>query len=152
MGFFRDFHRGAYSMLLPYNCLNNSGDKLSHTGNVISKPSTVNQVVVAAILISTSTYCVRSMYLCMYSVTFILESAGATILAQALLFCGVLLICDNLQTLLGALLFGKVILIGIWRYILLAVIIGFVIFFKWTKISTAAKVSTSYQSILRGIF
>ena len=33
------YHRGAYSMILPHDCINNFGDKLSHTSNVISKPS-----------------------------------------------------------------------------------------------------------------
>ena len=78
----------GYSRLLPHDWINNSGDKLSHTGNVISEPSAVKQVVVAVILISTSTCRVWNMYLCIDSVKFALELAGATILAQALLFCG----------------------------------------------------------------
>ena len=68
---------GTYSMLLANDCLNHSGDKLSHTSSVLSKPSAVNQVVVAAIVISSNTYYVWTMFLCIDSVKFILEEPSA---------------------------------------------------------------------------
>ena len=55
----------------------------------------------------------------MDSLKFVLEVPGANIFTGALIFGGgggggggALLVCDNLHTLLGALLFGRVLLIG----------------------------------------
>ena len=94
------FHapRGAYSKLLPHDCLNKFGDHLSHTNSVLSKLSIVSQVVVAAIVISRNKHCVWTMYLCMDSVTFILDTPSAKTHWGASILWGHYY---NLQTLLG---------------------------------------------------
>ena len=75
-------------MLLPLDCLNNSGNKLSHRSIVLSKPSAVNQVVVAAIGISSSAccsiYCVSTMFLRMDYEKLESKAPGAKIVFEKL--------------------------------------------------------------------
>ena len=57
------------------------------------------------------------MYLCKYSLKFVLEVPGAKTLTGVLLFCGGATILHQFQTLLGALLLGRALLIGTLRYV-----------------------------------
>ena len=79
---------GVYSTLLPQDCINNSNGQLSHTNSLLPKPLLVNQVVVAAIMISGYICRDRTMYLHMNYVKFVLAAPGAKTLAGVLLLCG----------------------------------------------------------------
>ena len=65
---FINFNGGANGLLLPHDCWNNPGDQLSHTSSLLPKPIGVNQVAMAAIVISNNTCRISTMHLCMDSV------------------------------------------------------------------------------------
>ena len=67
--------------------LNKFGDQLSHRSSVPIKPSAVNHVLVAAIVILSYMCHVWTMYLCMVYVKFIFEAPSTKTLTGVLLFC-----------------------------------------------------------------
>ena len=79
---------GPNGMLGPHDYLNNSGDQLSQPSRLLPKPSPVNQVVVAAIMILNNKCRAWTMHLCMDSVKFVLEAPGANTLVCFIFFWG----------------------------------------------------------------
>ena len=102
------------------NEINNFGDQLSNTSSVLPKQSAVDQVDVAAIVISSNTCCVWICICVWIKASSYQKRPALNIYWGASILWGALLFCDNLQTLLTTLrvlLLGRVLLIGTLRYV-----------------------------------
>ena len=98
---------GALIVSLPRDCLNISGNQLSHISSFLPKPIDVNQVVCSAIAILSNTRLFWATHLCKDSVKFVSKAPGSKTLTVRFHFVGAPLFSGDLQTLLGALSIGR---------------------------------------------